>query len=156
VKLPTGETSQVRVASRGGESQWSFAETLTSGLYSAVGDALAGKSAAGNSAAPNPVVGKGAPGPADGADAHTGAGATYAVNLNTVESDLSQIDAEELASDVWPGVPFYHHTNWRDLGDEPATEIVRRSYLHRWLLIAVFGLLVAETFLAWLFGRRSV
>jgi len=79
----------------------------------------------------------------------------FAVNLNTVESELSQIDTAELAADVWPGVQFYHHTNWRDLGDEPATEIVRHSYLHHWLLIAVFGLLVTETFLAWFFGRRS-
>ena len=41
---------------------------------------------------------------------------TFAVNVDTAESDLAQIDAEELRSEVWPGVPFVHQTSWQDLG----------------------------------------
>jgi hypothetical protein len=123
--LPGGESGQVRVNREGGESQWTFQETLASGLYSA--------------------------------DSESGAtgGSLFAVNVNTIESDLAQVDPVELAADVWPGVSFYHHTNWRDLGDEPATEIVRHSDLHRWMLIGVLGLLLMETFLGWFFGRRG-
>jgi len=157
VKLPTGEIGQVRVTSQGNESAWSFSDTLTSGLYSAEGDALA-SGTAGSATAEKSKTGKSASVPLPAANDAAGeatTGAMFAVNLNTVESELSQIDTAELAADVWPGVQFYHHTNWRDLGDEPATEIVRHSYLHHWLLIAVFGLLVTETFLAWFFGRRS-
>jgi Aerotolerance regulator N-terminal/von Willebrand factor type A domain len=153
VKLPTGETSQARIATQGSESAWSFSETYTSGLYSAEGGALVGNGAAGKSVAGGSVAASGGDG--NGAAGDASAGAMFAVNLNTAESELSQIDTAELAADVWPGVQFYHHTNWRDLGDEPATEIVGHSYLHRWLLVAVFGLLVTETFLAWFFGRRN-
>ena len=40
---------------------------------------------------------------------------TFAVNVDTAESDLAQIDPEELQDEVWPGVPFVHQTSWQDL-----------------------------------------
>ncbi len=40
----------------------------------------------------------------------------FAANVDTAESDLTPIDAEELREKVWPGIPFVHQTTWEDLG----------------------------------------
>jgi hypothetical protein len=78
----------------------------------------------------------------------------FALNVNTIESDLSQVDPDELRAGVWSGVPFVHQTSWRDL-----TPTVRGgplsdgSRLHIDLLYAVLGFLLLETLLAWRMGR---
>lgn len=78
----------------------------------------------------------------------------FAVNLDTVESDLTQIDPEELRNDVWPGIPFVHQTSWEDLGSTgPGVPLRRGSRLHVSLLYAVLALLFLETFVAWKTGH---
>ena len=78
----------------------------------------------------------------------------FAVNIDTAESDLAQIDPEDLRNDVWPDIPFVYQTSWHDLG---AAAVVAgsssgKSRLHVDLLYAVLGLLVVETFLGWRLG----
>ena len=72
---------------------------------------------------------------------------TFAVNVDTAESDLAQIDPEELQDEVWPGVPFVHQTSWQDLGATgPGGPIRGGSRLHVGLLYAVLGLLFVRRF----------
>jgi hypothetical protein len=78
---------------------------------------------------------------------------TFAVNVDTAESDLTPIDADELRDGVWPGIPFVHQTTWQDLGaGAPGSPISGRSRLPVDLLYAVLGLLFVETFLGWKLG----
>jgi len=80
----------------------------------------------------------------------------FAVNVDTVESDLTQIDPEELQNEVWPGIPFVHQTSWLDFAAAgPGSPIRSRSRLHVGLLYAVLGLLFAETFLGWKMGHAD-
>ena len=79
---------------------------------------------------------------------------TFAVNVDTAESDLAQIDPEELQDEVWPGVPFVHQTSWQDLAATgPGSPIRGGNRLHVGLLYALLGLLLAETFLGWRLGH---
>ena len=81
---------------------------------------------------------------------------TFAVNVDTAESDLAQIDPEELQDEVWPGVPFVHQTSWQDLGATgPGSPIRGGNRLHVGLLYAVLGLLFVETFLGWKMGYHA-
>jgi hypothetical protein len=77
-------------------------------------------------------------------------GALYAVNLDTVESDLNKIDPSELPA----GVRLYDGSAAPE-GDSPATYRPPDRPLHRWLLYGVLALLLSETALAWWFGQRS-
>jgi hypothetical protein len=80
----------------------------------------------------------------------------FAVNLDTVESDLEQIDPDEFRDEVWPGIPFVHQTSWQDLGSSgPGGAIRGGSRLHIGLLYVVLGLLFVDTLLGWLWGRKS-
>jgi hypothetical protein len=74
---------------------------------------------------------------------------TFAVNVDTAESDLAQVSADELRSEVWPGVPFDCQTSWQDVGATAAivASPAAKSRLHVNLLYAALGLLLAETFL---------
>lgn len=79
---------------------------------------------------------------------------TFAVNLDTVESDLTQIDPAELRNEVWPGIPFIHQTSWEDLGATgPGVPIRGGSRLHVSLLYIVLTLLFTETLVAWKTGH---
>lgn len=81
---------------------------------------------------------------------------TFAVNLDTIESDLTQIDPEELRSEVWPGIPFVHQTSWEDLGATgPRVPIRGSNRLHISLLYTVLALLFVETFVAWKTGHHQ-
>lgn len=128
VRLPTGEQVQASIAGAGAERTWAFADTDTSGIVRVQ--------------------------PA-GTTAPSGEDRLFAVNLNTIESDLSQVDADELARDVWPGVHYFHRTNWQDSGADASSEIVVRSRLHLWLLLTALALLVGECFLTWYSGRYA-
>jgi hypothetical protein len=72
----------------------------------------------------------------------------FAVNVNTAESDLTKIAPEELPRQF----AAQGRTNLDDI-DSPG--IRHRSGLHKTLLYCVLGLLFAETFLAWRFGRAT-
>jgi hypothetical protein len=128
VRMPSGEIKRAAVAGEAGDRAWSFGDTQQSGIYRS-----------------EPVGGATQPAAAQ----------AFAVNLNTVESDLEQVAPEELAQDVWPGVRYFHRTNWRDTDADVSDDIVVRSHLHLWLLVAAVGLLVTESFLNWFSGRYA-
>lgn len=125
LQLPDGRSEQLRLASEGNYGTWSYADTSVSGVYTA-------------EFAP-PLAQR----------------ETYTVNVDTTESDLAHLTAEELSDDVWPGVRFVHQTSWEDLGDQPSTHTSRRNGLPKGLLYGVLGLLLAETFVAWRFGHHT-
>jgi hypothetical protein len=126
IRPPQGDGKSVKVAAEGDYGEWSFGETDQSGLY---------------------VARFGPP---------VSRNDTYAVNVDTRESDLTKLEAAELRGDeVWPGIDFAYETNWQNLDEVPGGEISRRAGLHRWLLMGVFGLLITESLLAWQFGRRG-
>jgi len=81
---------------------------------------------------------------------------TFAVNVDTAESDLTQIDPEELQNEVWPGIPFLHQTSWQDFAATAGGSPIRSgSRLHVGLLYALLGLLFVETFLGWKMGYHQ-
>jgi Mg-chelatase subunit ChlD len=128
VRVPSGEIKRAAVVGEASDRSWSFGDTQQSGIYRV-----------------EPF----------GGGTQLAAAQAFAVNLNTVESDLEQVTPEELAQDVWPGVRYFHRTNWRDTDADVSDEIVVRSRLHLWLLVAAVGLLVTESFLNWFSGRYA-
>jgi hypothetical protein len=124
VQTPDGRSHPAQLRTAGDFSSLTYADTLQSGIYAARF------------------------GPPVNRDE------TFAVNVDTVESDLEQISPEELQSDVWTGIPFVHQTSWQDLGaTRPGGPIRGASPLHIALLYSVLGLLFVETLLAWKMGH---
>ena len=79
----------------------------------------------------------------------------FAVNVDTAESDLTQLSRQQLANEVWPGVPFEHQTTWQNTEEPAAAAIHRPAKLHLALLYCALGLVFLETFLAWRFGYHA-
>jgi hypothetical protein len=79
----------------------------------------------------------------------------FAVNVDTVESDLTKLTPEQFRNQVLPGVPFVHRTSWENSDDRPVAQTTPRSGLPNGLLYVVLGLLFAETYLAWRFGHHT-
>ena len=78
---------------------------------------------------------------------------TFAVNVDTAESDLTPADPDELRDKLWPGVPFTYRTSRQDAGLGAAGGPVRGgTRLHVDLLYAALGLLFFETWLGWKMG----
>ena len=81
----------------------------------------------------------------------------YAVNVDTVESDLAQLTPEQLRDEVWPDVPF----GTRPVGDsrdEPAggpDQSAAAACPRRLLVRGPWRCLFVETFLAWRFGHHA-
>lgn len=125
VRNPSGESLAVRLRPEGDYTAWSFTDTLASGAY---------------------VATLGPP---------LSRTQTFAVNVDPAESDLTKVQPADLRSLVWPGVRFEQRTDLQDLSREPTESLVRRSKLDHLLLVAVLGLLLSETLLAWSFGRRA-
>lgn len=125
IHTPGDEIIAVTRQDRGSAVDWSFADTFTSGIYALE--------------------------PSGPHQPET----LFAVNVDTAESDLTPLTASELESDVWPGIPFAHHTSWQNLDEHPTADLTRQSKLHVWLLYALLGLLFCETFLAWRFGHHQ-
>jgi len=125
IQRPDGLREPVKPRTEAGFSTWSYSDTGISGVY----------------------IAEFGP-PISRCDA-------FAVNVNTVESDLTRITPEELRDQVWPGVPFIHQTTWQDLEEEPVGRISRPSALPKALLYAVLAMLLMETLLAWRFGHHS-
>ncbi|MBL8826005.1 MAG: BatA domain-containing protein [Planctomycetaceae bacterium] len=80
---------------------------------------------------------------------------SYAVNIDTVESDLARVDAAELRDQVWSGVRHSLRTDWQNLSEGEDESIARRNALHQWLLVVALVVMLTETTLASWFGRRS-
>ena len=125
VRNPAGDASSVRPVLDGDYSAWSYHDTSTSGTYAAT--------------LPAPVA------------AHE----LFAVNVDTVESDLAKIDNAELRDRVWNGVDYRLLDDFQDFDREPSDTIVRRNSLHQFLLVGVLALLLLESLTACYFGRRA-
>lgn len=115
---PLGTREEVRPTVEGQGVRWSYGDTAVSGEYRA------------ELTLPAP---------------HS---ETFAVNVDTAESDLTRLAPDELPREfTLYGKPSQDET------ESPA--ISTRSGLHKYLLYAVLGLLFSETFLAWWFGRPT-
>lgn len=125
LQRPDGSNMPVRVDSEGDSCRWSCVDTTASGMYTV-------------------RVGSG-----------SATGSSFAVNVDTVESDLVRLSCDELRSDVWPGIPFEYQTTWQDLVRQPAASVGRQGWLPRALLYAALGLVLTETLLAWRAGHHS-
>lgn len=129
LRLPTGETTSLRITP-GIEPSWSFSDTTSSGAYQAL---------VGNSSTTT----------------DTGRSESFAVNVDTAESDLARVDAAELRDQIWSGVRHSLRTDWQNLSEGEGEAIARRNALHQWLLMLAVVVALAETTLASWFGRRS-
>ncbi len=125
LRTPDGRNLRIRPRIDGDQVAWEYADTMLSGLYAA------------EIVSPTPRR------------------ASYAVNLDTVESDLTKVAAEELRGEIWPDVPFVYQTTWEDTQSAPAAPIARRSPLPGTLLVAALALLLTDTLLAWRFGYHT-
>ncbi|GAG32648.1 unnamed protein product, partial [marine sediment metagenome] len=123
LRTPGGQSEQIRLRPEGDYSSWSYSDTMTSGIYTARFDPPVSRSD------------------------------LYAVNVDTVESDLSKLTPEQLREQLWSGIPF--ETSRENLDEQPVRLIGRRGTLSQGLLCVVLGLLFLETLLAWLFGHHA-
>jgi hypothetical protein len=133
VATPDGRSEQVSLRSEGDYRSWSFSETMTSGMYTARFDPPLSHSE------------------------------LFAVNVDTVESDLTKLTAEQLREGLWSGVPF--ETSREDPDQEPIRQVAGtvgvgaaargRDTLSKALLYAVLALVFLETLLAWRFGHHT-
>ncbi len=65
---------------------------------------------------------------------------TFAVNVDTTESDLAQIDADDLRNQTWPDIPFVYQTSWQDIKGAGVGTAHGQQGLHVDLLYAALGL----------------
>jgi hypothetical protein len=115
IQLPNGDSERVMVQVDGETSRWDFGRTWFSGIYTAT---------------------YGSP---------SGGSQSFAVNVDTQESDLQRFDPELLPSQIQQG---FHFTDAP--GPTPST---RPTQYFRYILAAVLVLLLVESFLAWFFSR---
>jgi len=78
---------------------------------------------------------------------------SFAVNVDTAEGDLTQLDDAEIA-ELWPDASLVREGGWERVDRETAAAIVHRGRLHVHLLYAALALIFVETFLAWRFGHH--
>ena len=75
----------------------------------------------------------------------------YAVNTDPAESNLEKIGKAQLGKDVLPGVDHRYRTHWDPAEESRQVASTHQNPLTRWLLIAVFCLLLVELLMAWRF-----
>lgn len=122
IETPAGQAHAVRMAS--GAAAWQFADTQTSGIYTA---SLSGG---------KPVAER------------------FAVNVDTAESNLARLTPEEFRAEIWPGIDFEHHTSWTDARAAAAEVTGQGGRAHLLFLYAALLLLLFEPVLAWHFGHH--
>jgi hypothetical protein len=122
LERPDGRKEQIRISARDDANRWSYGDTWQSGIYKAELPSSAG-------------------------DSHEGK--LFAVNVDTVESDLTKVAMSELPESltVVPGM--------NGIDSRPAADLGSRTGQQQWFLFAALGLLVLETLLAWWFGYRA-
>ena len=125
VQTPDGHSHRVQVRTTGDDSTLSYTRTAKNGMY---------------------AMRFGPP---------LNRNELFAVNVDTIESDLATIDPEELRKRVWPGIPFIHQTSWQDLDAAGLADPTRGGRLHIGLLYAALGLLFVEVFLGWKMGYHE-
>ena len=123
VKTPAGRTQPVAGRSATDRVHWHFADTLQSGVY---------------------TVDVGSP---------LQRSQSFAVNVDTAESDLTHIGLQQLQAEVWPGVQLEYLATWDGQPSPSAVASAATGWrLHLMLLYALVCLLLAETLFAWRFG----
>lgn len=83
----------------------------------------------------------------------------FAVNVDPQESDLASLRAEDLRTDILPGVEFAYQTEWEDtpgVAEKKVRVVSTSSGLARSLLLAAFCLLVVEQVMAWKFTPGAI
>jgi hypothetical protein len=140
---PDGKPIPVRTTVDADRTAWTCSDTSQSGLYSANFAAEAER-------ARTPERGE-----TEAARAADERSQQFAVNLDTAESNLTQLSPERLADTVWEGVSFDYRTTWQNLDDETIGAPGDDVYLQVHLLYAVMVLLFLETLLAWRFGHHA-
>lgn len=78
----------------------------------------------------------------------------FAVNVDSMESDLSALRLEELRTDLLPGVEFTYLTEWEESSNglgERTRVMSTGTMFSRSLLIAALALLLVEQLMAWHF-----
>jgi hypothetical protein len=125
VKTPWNAAEQVPIRALDDHGRWSFLQTDESGVYEVRLPAAGGAAT----------------------------DAVFAANVNTAESDLAKVGHDELRDELPAGVPIL--TSWQGLQKGAAVVSVQRWFVDVWLLSAVCGLMLLETFLAWWFGRHG-
>lgn len=80
---------------------------------------------------------------------------TFALNVDTAESDLPRVDEAGLRKDIWPDVPFAFLAEGQSADAAHSVSRVRGAAFHVPLLVAALGLMFAESTLAWYFGARQ-
>jgi len=119
VATPVGESQRLQVTVQGEDSSWSFGRTEQSGTYEAQFGPPLDKTR------------------------------RFAVNVDTRESNLEQIDPELLPSQFADEIRF-------DVGGTGAVAQANQTKIFQFALAALLILLVAESFLAWQFGRARL
>ena len=122
IERPDGHRRGVPLNVQGDYATWSYDDTRISGIYTAQFSP--------------PLA----------------AAQLFAVNLVTVESDLTSISSDELQNDVFPGIQIDYRTAWQAGGARPALGESSAGQLSVDLLYAVAGLLLLETVIAWRLG----
>jgi hypothetical protein len=79
----------------------------------------------------------------------------FAVNVDTAESDLAQIDPDDLRNETWPDIPFIYQTSWQDIKGSGVGSAHGMHGLHVDLLYAALALALAESILGWKLGTRG-
>jgi hypothetical protein len=125
VRSPDGRKRPVQLQPAGDRLALTYADTLQSGIY---------------------VAKFGPPG---------NRSQTFAVNVDTAESDLVQVDADDLRSETWPEIPFIYQTSWQDIKGVGVGSAHGRQGLHVDFLYAALALAFAEVLLAWKLGARG-
>ncbi len=116
MQTPDGRTQQARRRTQDGASLLEFADTTQSGVYAARFGPPIDRSL------------------------------LFAVNVDTVESDLAQISPDELQTDVWPGVAFLHQTAWQNAGRPAIASLACRRRLAGGIAIYGFRFIIPGNF----------
>ena len=75
----------------------------------------------------------------------------YAVNVDTVESDLSALDEHAISRDLLPEADFRFLTGWSEAHQREIKGGAGRTSLTKWSLTAVLCLLMVDLLMAWRF-----
>lgn len=126
VKVPGKEAAQIKPEFTHKAARWVFDDTVVSGVYEAQIGA--------------PVNQR----------------QIFAVNVDSAESDLSKLDANELTSGIWEGVTVGRSPQHASDGGSVSLGSDQEGYWHRPLLASALVLLLLEVFLTYFFSRRSV
>ena len=79
---------------------------------------------------------------------------SFAVNVDSKESDLTKLEQDELR-ELLPSWRFLYLTNWQAIATGKSSVTQNRGELHRYLLYAALALVFLESLLAWKFGHYT-